>query len=72
MMKTMFLNCSKSLGKKALLVIGLFLCTSIGMAQVSVSGNVTDSANVPLPGANVIIKGTAIGAQTDFDGNFFY
>lgn len=70
MMKTMFLNCSKSLGKKALLVIGLFLCTSIGMAQVSVSGNVTDSANVPLPGANVIIKGTAIGAQTDFDGNF--
>jgi len=66
----MFLNCSQSLGKKALLVIGLILCTSIGMAQVSITGTVTDTTNLPLPGANVIIKGTAIGAQTDFDGNF--
>jgi len=66
----MFLNCSQRLGKKALLVIGLILCTSIGMAQVSITGTVTDTTNLPLPGANVIIKGTAIGAQTDFDGNF--
>ena len=69
-MKTMFLNCSKKLGKTTLLSLALFLCFSMGMAQSSVSGKVTDVANQPLPGANIIIKGTSTGAQTDFDGNF--
>jgi TonB-linked SusC/RagA family outer membrane protein len=40
------------------------------MAQITVSGNVTDATSQPLPGVNVIIKGTATGAATDFDGNF--
>ena len=35
-----------------------------------VSGVVTDQNGQPLPGANVIEKGTSNGAQTDFDGNF--
>ena len=35
----------------------------------SVSGTVSD-ANGPLPGANVIIKGTSNGVTTDFDGNY--
>ncbi len=26
--------------------------------------------NLPLPGVNVVVKGTQIGTQTDFDGNF--
>lgn len=69
-MKTMFLNCSQKLGKKTLLIIGLILSTSWGMAQVSVTGTITDTANQPLPGANIIIKGTTTGAQTDFDGMF--
>lgn len=36
----------------------------------SVSGIVYDDSGLPLPGANVIIKGTSIGTQTDFDGNY--
>ena len=35
----------------------------------SVSGTVSD-ANGPLPGANVIVKGTSNGVTTDFDGNY--
>ena len=38
--------------------------------QTTVSGTVTDSNGAPLPGANVIVKGTTNGTQTDFDGNY--
>ncbi|WP_308991097.1 TonB-dependent receptor [Mariniflexile litorale] len=38
--------------------------------QMQISGNVTDMNNIPLPGVNIIIKNTKIGAQTDFDGSF--
>tara|TARA_R110002049_G_scaffold235268_1_gene408530 strand:+ start:4629 stop:7709 length:3081 start_codon:yes stop_codon:yes gene_type:complete len=69
-MKEQLLNYSIRLGKKSILVIALCLCFGMGMAQVSVAGTVTDTANQPLPGANIIIKGTSRGAQTDFDGNF--
>ncbi|MEK6155444.1 VIT domain-containing protein [Flavobacteriaceae bacterium 3-367] len=35
-----------------------------------VSGTVLDADGAPLPGANVVVKGTANGTTTDFDGNF--
>ena len=38
-------------------------------AQISVSGTVSDATG-PLPGVNVLVKGTSNGAQTDFDGNY--
>ncbi|MDT7828319.1 SusC/RagA family TonB-linked outer membrane protein [Pricia sp. S334] len=38
--------------------------------QFEVSGTVLDQAGQPLPGANVLEKGTSNGVQTDFDGNF--
>ncbi len=34
------------------------------------NGVVSDDTALPLPGANVIIKGTSKGTQTDFDGNY--
>ena len=40
------------------------------MVQLQVSGKVTDVNGLPLPGANVIEKGTKNGTQTDFDGNY--
>ena len=41
------------------------------MAQSTVTGTVTDKANaMPLPGVNVIIKGTSRGTSTDFDGKY--
>ena len=38
--------------------------------QTTVSGMVTDADGAPLPGANVLVKGTTNGTQTDFDGNY--
>ncbi len=38
--------------------------------QKTISGTVTDDTGLPLPGANVIVKGTNSGTQTDFDGNY--
>ncbi|MEE3226204.1 MAG: carboxypeptidase-like regulatory domain-containing protein, partial [Bacteroidota bacterium] len=41
-----------------------------GMAQAqTVSGTVSEP-NGPLPGANVLVKGTTNGTTTDFDGNY--
>ncbi len=70
-MKTMLFNCKKKSGIKVILAIALLLYASVGIAQFSVSGNVTSSVtNNPLPGASIVIKGTIVGALTDFDGNF--
>ena len=38
--------------------------------QKTISGNVTDQDGLPLPGANIVVKGTGNGTQTDFDGNY--
>ncbi|UOY04896.1 TonB-dependent receptor [Muricauda sp. SCSIO 64092] len=38
--------------------------------QQTITGTVFDTNGTPLPGANVIEKGTTNGTQTDFDGNF--
>ncbi|TXD85558.1 SusC/RagA family TonB-linked outer membrane protein [Subsaximicrobium wynnwilliamsii] len=47
----------------------VFLMPALLFAQTQVSGTVTDEANaMPLPGVNIIIKGTSTGASTDFDG----
>ncbi|WP_159018858.1 SusC/RagA family TonB-linked outer membrane protein [Algibacter sp. L3A6] len=55
---------------KRLLFFLLFAPTLI-FAQNRVKGTVTEKAtSIPLPGVNVVIKGTATGTATDFDGNF--
>ncbi|WP_420603665.1 SusC/RagA family TonB-linked outer membrane protein [Flagellimonas sp.] len=38
--------------------------------QLQISGNITDENGGPLPGANILEKGTTNGTQSDFDGNF--
>lgn len=38
--------------------------------QKTISGNVTDQDGLPLPGVNIVVKGTTNGTQTDFDGNY--
>lgn len=38
--------------------------------QQSVTGTVADEDGLPLPGVNIIIKGTTTGVQSDFDGNY--
>ncbi|MGB5361266.1 MAG: TonB-dependent receptor [Eudoraea sp.] len=39
-------------------------------SQTTVNGNVADENGQPVPGANVVIVGKAIGTTSDFDGNF--
>lgn len=56
---------------KCLLVFAVMVFTSFAFAQSTITGKVLDSdTNLPLPGANVIEKGTTNGTTTDFDGNF--
>ncbi|MCF4102260.1 SusC/RagA family TonB-linked outer membrane protein [Gillisia sp. M10.2A] len=35
-----------------------------------VTGTVTDEDGLPLPGVNILVKGTSTGVQSDFDGNY--
>jgi TonB-linked SusC/RagA family outer membrane protein len=51
---------------------GIFLLVfSITWAQqVEVKGTVTDESGEPLPGVNVVVKGTQKGTVTDFDGKY--
>ena len=54
-----------------ILTLLLVLVVQLTFAQQkTITGTVTDDTGLPLPGANVIIKGTSSGTQSDFDGNF--
>ncbi|CAM4171848.1 TonB-dependent receptor [Zobellia nedashkovskayae] len=55
---------------RAILFLALLLATSFGFSQTTVNGKVVDQNSQPVPGANIVIKGKAIGTTTDFDGNF--
>ncbi len=58
-----------TLKKFALLI--LFLIPLGTFAQTTISGVTTEKATgLPLPGVNILVKGTATGAISDFDGNF--
>jgi iron complex outermembrane receptor protein len=49
----------------------LFFLPAIIFAQSTVTGTVTEqSSSLPLPGVNILIKGTTQGTATDFDGNY--
>jgi len=50
----------------------LLACCALSLqAQTSVSGKVTSAEDGnPLPGVNIIVKGTTIGTVTDIDGNY--
>jgi outer membrane cobalamin receptor len=55
---------------RKLLLVGLMLLTSI-TTFAQVSGKVLDiETNDPLPGATIIVQGTADGVVTGFDGTF--
>ncbi|RKN79333.1 SusC/RagA family TonB-linked outer membrane protein [Ulvibacterium marinum] len=57
--------------KSVLLSISFFMFQFVVFAQdITVSGTISDNTGNLLPGASIIVKGTTIGTQTDFDGNF--
>ncbi len=49
------------------------LCMCIGSIyaqQKTITGTVVDKLGIPLTGTNIIVKGTTVGVQSDFDGNY--
>jgi TonB-linked SusC/RagA family outer membrane protein len=57
--------------KLKLLTTIIFSCViQTVFAQKTITGSVADVSGISLPGATIIIKGTTIGTQTDFDGGF--
>jgi len=48
----------------------MLVCLSKIYAQTDVSGTVSNENNEPLIGANVLVKGTTVGAITDSEGTF--
>lgn len=54
----------------ALLVLMFVNITLIAQENTTLTGTVVDAQNIPIPGANVMIKDTNKGTITDFDGNY--
>ncbi|WP_411377611.1 carboxypeptidase-like regulatory domain-containing protein [Flavobacterium psychrophilum] len=53
------------------LVLLFALISQLALAQEkNATGVVTDASGLPLPGVNVVVKGTTRGASTSFDGTF--
>ncbi|MDY8134749.1 TonB-dependent receptor [Aquimarina sp. 2201CG5-10] len=59
----------KSMILKRLIFLLVFLSGSVMFSQITVTGVVSD-ANGPIPGINILVKGTSNGSVTDFDGNY--
>jgi len=57
------------LGKVCLLVLVVIFSSAQIYAQ-KVSGVVVDETNVPIPGVNVVVKGTTNGVITNMDGQY--
>ncbi|MDA0936219.1 MAG: TonB-dependent receptor [Bacteroidetes bacterium] len=56
---------------KGLSLMSTLLMMNFIFAQTTINGSVVDEqTNEPLPGVNVVIKGTFSGVSSDFDGNF--
>lgn len=54
-------------------MLSLFLALAVQLSfaqDKTITGTITDQSGLPLPGANVLVKGTTNGTQTDFDGNY--
>jgi len=56
---------------KLLLVVCLFGFQNLHAQTSTVKGMITDaSSGIPIPGANVVVKGTKTSVSTDFDGKY--
>lgn len=56
---------------KGIILMGAMLLLNNIHAQTTINGSVVDEeTNQPLPGVNVVVKGTFTGVSADFDGNF--
>ncbi len=68
----LFISMNKLIIKRLmLLVAGVLIGGILSAQQITVTGKVTDATDgLPIPGANILVKGTTIGTSTDVDGTF--
>ncbi|GAL80243.1 TonB family protein / TonB-dependent receptor [Algibacter lectus] len=52
------------------MLLAMFCMQNAFSQAKTISGTVSDTGGMPLPGVSVIVLGTTNGASTDFDGNF--
>ena len=52
------------------LLLAFLTVPIFAFSQEVVQGTITDDNNLPVPGANIVVKGTTNGTTSDFDGNY--
>jgi TonB-dependent starch-binding outer membrane protein SusC len=61
----------KNVRRIALVMLSIVLSIGIGFAQErTITGKVSAEGEGPIPGVNVTVQGTTVGAITDLNGNF--
>ena len=53
-----------------MVIFAMLFINELIAQDITVKGSVTDDEGLPLPGVNVIEKGTSNGTTTNFDGNY--
>jgi len=69
----MGINCTNRVtihARRLAFVVALFFLCASAHAQQVITGQVSSVEGEPLPGVNVIVKGTTQGTVTDLDGNY--
>ena len=59
------------MNKISLLIACLFSAMTV-FSQTEINGKVSDASGVPVTGANIVIKGSTSGTNSDFDGNYSF
>src|SRR5690349_8738062 len=60
-----------TLPSQALLIVLMTLASATAWAQTSVTGIITSGEDAsPLPGVNILVKGTSAGTISDSDGKY--
>src|SRR5688572_7975322 len=53
-----------------ILIFSIFVHLTTLAQNKMVSGSITDSNGIPIPGANIVVKGSQINTISDFDGKY--
>ncbi len=56
--------------KKSITLLLLLFSIVVMSQSLTIRGTIVDHNNAPLPGVNVLVKGTTKGTQTDINGNY--
>lgn len=65
-----FLLAGKAMRRMLLLIFAICGGSAVFAQQLTVTGQVSDSKGLPLPGAVVQLKGTSFGTSTDINGKY--